>query len=1010
MAYYVDLELICDVLQQLAIEHWWRFEQSWEWEELDKSIFYDRITLGLYPEGHSERLEILNDFGNHLNMRFKQYGRPEDLEESIQCDRAVLRLTPEGHPGRPGSLNNLSVSLQNRFQRYGRTTDLDEAIKCSRAALQLCPDGHPDRSMYLNTLGAALRARFQQFGETADLEEAIKRDSAALQLCSDDHPSFTSLNNLAVSLRARFSLHGKIPVLDEAIKYHRAALQLPPGRHPNHSLSLNNLANSLVTRFQQCGQIADLDEAIEHHRAALQLRPDGNPNRCGSLDNLANCLQIRYQQHGWITDLGESIEHRHPALRLRPAGHPDRSASLINLAASIQSRFHHYGQEADLEEAIAHARAALQLCSDNHPYRPMSLNGLAGSLRHRFERHGQTADLDESIEHHRAALQLCSDGHPYRSVSLDNLAASLRTRFDHYGQVTDINEAIKHHRTALQLCPEGHPDHSGSLSSFASSLLSRFMEFGLTQDFEECTQLLELAAEHKFSSLMMRLEIAYRWARLARSHAHPTTSRAYRVAMLLFQRAVIISPTLHSQHDFLLEKCDHGQLALDAAAYAIEENRFEEAIEILEQGRALLWSLMRGFRAPLERLAETNKQLADKFRNRVLFEERLKLKRRISNEQEGLISEIRRILGFEDFLTATPLKVLQQAASEGPVIVVNHCEYRSDALIVLSREDLSIVCIPLDEEFYDDSTDLCEELLETRTSFGANSQEYDRILCQTMKTLWDRVVSKVVDKLKELGIEEGARIWWCPTSILSALPFHAAGPFRDSCGTTSYLLDKYISSYTPTLGALINAQSGGSGDDRVVREPVVLIVGDTSLESASKEICNIRSYRGIRTKVRCNASRDIVIKALRKTSWVHFVCHGRLNSKPFDSAFKLSDRGLTLLDIVQTNLPNAEFAFLSACHTAEQPHDGMHDEVLHLAAAMQFSGFRSVIGSMWELLDVDGPFFAKVVYGHMCSCKESEATYKRAAAGLRKAAVKLKLEGRNEIRTERWVNLIHIGA
>lgn len=52
-----------------------------------------------------------------------------------------------------------------------------------------------------------------------------------------------------------------------------------------------------------------------------------------------------------------------------------------------------------------------------------------------------------------------------------------------------------------------------------------------------------------------------------------------------------------------------------------------------------------------------------------------------------------------------------------------------------------------------------------------------------------------------------------------------------------------------------------------------------------------------------------------------------------------------LLDIVRRQLPSAEFAFLSACHTAELAEESLADEVLHLAAAMQFCGFRSVVGT-----------------------------------------------------------------
>ncbi|KAG1721030.1 hypothetical protein EDB19DRAFT_1590580, partial [Suillus lakei] len=44
------------------------------------------------------------------------------------------------------------------------------------------------------------------------------------------------------------------------------------------------------------------------------------------------------------------------------------------------------------------------------------------------------------------------------------------------------------------------------------------------------------------------------------------------------------------------------------------------------------------------------------------------------------------------------------------------------------------------------------------------------------------------------------------------------------------------------------------------------------------------------------------------------------------------------------------FAFLSACHTTVGDEKSP-DKSIHLAAAMQFSGFRSVIGSMWSVDD-----------------------------------------------------------
>lgn len=67
------------------------------------------------------------------------------------------------------------------------------------------------------------------------------------------------------------------------------------------------------------------------------------------------------------------------------------------------------------------------------------------------------------------------------------------------------------------------------------------------------------------------------------------------------------------QHELLNGKRGYPTLAVDAASYAIERGDLRKAIEFLKQGRALLWTQMRGFRTPISRLAEVNKELADGF-------------------------------------------------------------------------------------------------------------------------------------------------------------------------------------------------------------------------------------------------------------------------------------------------------------------------------------------------------------------------------------------------------------
>ncbi|KAH9165797.1 hypothetical protein EDB89DRAFT_1858011, partial [Lactarius sanguifluus] len=57
-----------------------------------------------------------------------------------------------------------------------------------------------------------------------------------------------------------------------------------------------------------------------------------------------------------------------------------------------------------------------------------------------------------------------------------------------------------------------------------------------------------------------------------------------------------------------------------------------------------------------------------------------------------------------------------------------------------------------------------------------------------------------------------------------------------------------------------------------------------------------------------------------------------------------------------------EVAFFSACHTAG----------LHLGAAVQYCGFRSVVGTMWAMVDEDGRDLAEHIYKALFSNSRRE--------------------------------------
>jgi CHAT domain-containing protein len=90
-----------------------------------------------------------------------------------------------------------------------------------------------------------------------------------------------------------------------------------------------------------------------------------------------------------------------------------------------------------------------------------------------------------------------------------------------------------------------------------------------------------------------------------------------------------------------------------------------------------------------------------------------------------------------------------------------------------------------------------------------------------------------------------------------------------------------------------------------------------------------------------------VKNALSRTDIVHLACHGVQDRQdPLQSGFCLSDGKLTVSELMNIKLDRAFLAFLSACETAKGDQD-QPDQAIHLAAAMLFCGFRSVIGTMW---------------------------------------------------------------
>jgi CHAT domain-containing protein len=90
-----------------------------------------------------------------------------------------------------------------------------------------------------------------------------------------------------------------------------------------------------------------------------------------------------------------------------------------------------------------------------------------------------------------------------------------------------------------------------------------------------------------------------------------------------------------------------------------------------------------------------------------------------------------------------------------------------------------------------------------------------------------------------------------------------------------------------------------------------------------------------------------VAEVFKRTNMVHIACHGMQNAaNSLSSGFCLSDATFSISHLMDLDLKDAFFAFLSACETAKGD-EKQPDQTVHLAATMLFVGFRSVIATMW---------------------------------------------------------------
>ncbi|MGI5372472.1 CHAT domain-containing protein [Streptomyces iakyrus] len=1016
----------------------------------DQAIEALREGTLLAPDDRAQSVLLLTGLGRLLLERFAATHRPADEAEALRVLREaaaqatadpggvgdIARMTILPHlrpsPGRAPAF--LGIALYDRFLRTGDPAELDEAVGVLRTALRLSaahkqrgapalasptpPVEVTPRLNALAHLGSALFSRYERDAAPGDADEAIDVLEEAARTWPSEDPGRALPYALLGGILTRTLGHRDAATdLSRGIEALRKAVEATSPADSQRAGRLAELGEALMERIMAGGARDDPDEAIDTFRTAVAATEEGHPEHSRRLAWLGTALWFRFQRVGGLADVDEAVRLGRLAVTAAPEGSFAEHFSLMTLAGYLHGRFRRTRDNGDLAEAIDVGRRAVAASQDDPVAQSAAMIFLGTALQTRFQHRGVRADLDQGIEALRAAVLLRPADRP-RGLALAraNLANALRLSFDHGGPLSDIDEAVDALRAKLPFDSEG-VNRAATLCALGEALASRYRRTLEEATRQEAFEHLKNVVDMRTAPASLRLQAAKAWTDLAAdiqdwSGAVAGASRASELLSLLAWRGL----PRRDQERLLI---DHEGLAGDAAAYALLAGDPARALEMLEHGRGVLLSRTFDTRTDIGRLRSLHPELAQRLESirdaldsagtddllseqvtagarqasGIAYEQRLLLAR----EWDALVERIRRLDdSLADFLRRPGARRLQAVAAEGPVVVLNVAERRSDALILTAEQLHTVPLVDVTPERVAEYVVDFYVALQDPTKLSARATMED-----VFAWLWDAVTGPVLDALGYRPVPTDGtppRLWWVPTGLLTLLPLHAAGRAGDG------VLDRVMSSYAPTVGTLAHVRNAARADGQT--QVTVVSLPGNDLPNAQRESKDIRDlFPGARQLVDDRATQANVLDVLPTSHVVHFACHASQDLvNPSQGHLRLHDGALDVLEIARLRLDTAELAYLSACQTATGGIT-LADEAVHLASAFQLAGYRQVIGTLWPIQDAVAADIAKDVYTQLR--RDGDVATARAAVALHRAVQRARAAHPRE--PHLWASHIHLG-
>ncbi|KAI9434539.1 hypothetical protein F5148DRAFT_1380447 [Russula earlei] len=585
--------------------------------------------------------------------------RLREIDNDISGFHNVMLSLSRSHPQRVYCVQRLAIARYERFCLSGHQDDLEQSMRYRTEAIFLpwdeCPMNIVDLFVLL-TLSLYLRS--YESRQPEDVKWCIR----CLRYLHNQ-PFYLPPNDIAKFLVDMLALQIKLESgdmvwnIDEMATLCHDLLESDAPK-AEFIVSIEALVNAVNTWFPRSAELRPLSEKVieclrEANRCLPDLRPAVSIALAESLhDHFLHTLSNDVYEEGLaILDNIVALPTAFPA-----------ALRLVALFASKQSFLR--GKPEYIEKEICRFRALLAEASLEDPLRPAILEPLdylqrsrdydfgvkriehsslipiphgvppfqdliasisqSGSDNTSMDRRhihalfavprvSDMPDIEQAVKYYRLLRTYYHPSSFNAKLASGTFHYVLREAFSRTHDIHYLDEAISINRDLLiaQVLSQGHFETAQWLSI---DLKTRFDLFHYKRDFDEFMQLFPVAVNNPLARTSDRFQFACDWALFSHAFEQPCVSTAYNCAMSLMQDSLTFAPTLDTQHFQLVAmRKFYEVLPLDYASYHIHAGQLHRAIEVLERGRALLWSQMRGFRTPIDQLCVADPCLADKF-------------------------------------------------------------------------------------------------------------------------------------------------------------------------------------------------------------------------------------------------------------------------------------------------------------------------------------------------------------------------------------------------------------